>query len=195
MEASGFEDRKGIVMVSMNGSDGFAISGRPSATIRFSAAQCSMGSILVAVSQLGICAIMLGDDPNTLIVDLQKRFPNSELIAGERELETVVMQVIAFVEQPQRGLNLPLDAAGTAFQKSVWQQLREIPFGQTRSYLEIAHGIGKPTATRAVAQACGANPIAVAIPCHRVVRADGSLSGYRWGIARKAKLLEIERNS
>jgi AraC family transcriptional regulator of adaptative response/methylated-DNA-[protein]-cysteine methyltransferase len=168
-------------------------AGGAGATIQFAVGECSLGSILVAATQRGICSIMLGDDANALVRELQDRFPKAELIGGDREFEKLVSKVVAFVERPAKGLNLPLDVRGTAFQHRVWQKLCEIPYGTTCSYAELAERIGEPKATRAVAQACGANPVAVAIPCHRVVRTDGSLSGYRWGIERKAKLLDNER--
>jgi AraC family transcriptional regulator of adaptative response/methylated-DNA-[protein]-cysteine methyltransferase len=161
-------------------------------TIRFAVAQCSLGSLLVAASDKGICAILLGDDPEALVRDLQDRFRNAQLIGGDREFERWVAQVVGFIEAPGIGLDLPLDLRGTTFQRRVWQALRKIPPGKTISYAELAKRIGMPTATRAVARACGANPLAVAIPCHRVVRTDGSLSGYRWGIERKRELLARE---
>ncbi|WP_397473479.1 bifunctional DNA-binding transcriptional regulator/O6-methylguanine-DNA methyltransferase Ada [Pusillimonas sp.] len=160
--------------------------------IRFAVAQCSLGAILVAQSQRGICSILLGDDPDLLTRDLQDRFPNAELIGADAEFEQLVAQVIGFVEAPGVGLNLPLDVQGTAFQQRVWQALREIPPGARLSYTELAERIGAPTAVRAVAGACAANHIAVAIPCHRVVRRDGGLSGYRWGVDRKRELLRRE---
>ena len=162
-------------------------------TIRFSVGECSLGSILVAASQVGICAISLGDDPDELLKWLQDRFPKAQFIGGDKQFEKVVGQVIAFVERPAIGLKLPLDVRGTAFQQRVWQKLTEIPIGTTRTYSDIASALGAPKSTRAVGAACGANPIAVAIPCHRVVRTDGSLCGYRWGLERKAKLLKSER--
>ena len=161
--------------------------------IRFAVALCSLGSLLVAASDKGVCAILLGDDPDTLVRDLQDRFRKAELIGGDREFEKWVARVIGFIEAPSVGLDLPLDLRGTAFQQRVWTALRKIPAGQTISYTELAKRIGLPSATRAVAQACGANHIAVAIPCHRVVRTDGSLSGYRWGVERKRELLMRER--
>jgi len=168
-------------------------AGGPRAEIRFAVGQCSLGAILVAQSGKGICAILLGDDPNALVRDLQDRFPRAALIGGDAAFEQTVARVVGFVEQPSLGLDLPLDVRGTAFQQRVWQALRRIPSGSTASYAEIAGRVGKPRATRAIAQACAANPLAVAIPCHRVVRTDGSLSGYRWGVERKAQLLDRER--
>jgi AraC family transcriptional regulator of adaptative response/methylated-DNA-[protein]-cysteine methyltransferase len=160
--------------------------------IRFAIGACSLGAILVAASDKGICAITLGDDPDALARDLQDRFPNAELHGGDAAFEQHVAGVVGLVEAPQLGLSLPLDIRGTAFQQRVWQALRDIPAGATASYTEIAQRIGAPKAVRAVAQACAANALAVAIPCHRVVRTDGSLSGYRWGVERKRALLERE---
>lgn len=162
--------------------------------IRFAVGQCSLGAILVAQSDRGICAILLGDDPHQLVCNLQDQFRNANLIGADSEFEQLIASVVGFVEAPAKSLNLPLDIRGTAFQERVWQALREIPAGSTASYAEIAQRIGAPTSMRAVAQACGANRLAVAIPCHRVVRSDGNLSGYRWGVERKRQLLERELN-
>ncbi|WP_291772458.1 bifunctional DNA-binding transcriptional regulator/O6-methylguanine-DNA methyltransferase Ada [Castellaniella sp.] len=167
-------------------------AGGVGAAIRFAVGQSSLGAILVAQSQHGICAILLGDDPDHLVHDLQDQFPKAELIGGDDSFEQLVAQVVGFVEAPGIGLNLPLDVQGTAFQQRVWQALHEIPPGETVSYSEIAERIGAPRAMRAVAQACAANHIAVAIPCHRVVRRDGDISGYRWGVERKRELLRRE---
>ena len=160
--------------------------------IRFALAQCALGAILVAQSARGICAISMGDDPEALLRELQDRFPQARLIGADAEFEALVARVIGFVEAPGTGLDLPLDIRGTAFQERVWQALRQIKPGETVSYTEIARRIGSPKSVRAVAQACAANQIAVAIPCHRVVRNDGAISGYRWGVARKRALLETE---
>jgi AraC family transcriptional regulator of adaptative response/methylated-DNA-[protein]-cysteine methyltransferase len=160
--------------------------------IRFTLGECSLGSILVASSNRGVCAIFLGDDPDALVSDLQSRFPKASLIDSDNEFEELMAKAVALVEAQTLGLDLPLDIRGTAFQQRVWQALREIPAGSTASYSEIAQRIGAPKSVRAVAQACAANPLAVAIPCHRVVRNDGALSGYRWGIERKRALLERE---
>jgi len=160
--------------------------------IRFAIGECSLGAILVAQSGHGVCAILFGDDPDALARDLQDRFPKANLIGGDHAFEQLVAQVVGFVEAPAIGLDLPLDVRGTAFQQRVWQALREIPAGVTASYSEVAQRIGSPKAVRAVAQACAANTLAVAIPCHRVVRNDGGLSGYRWGVERKRALLERE---
>ncbi|MBS7697676.1 MULTISPECIES: bifunctional DNA-binding transcriptional regulator/O6-methylguanine-DNA methyltransferase Ada [unclassified Chelatococcus] len=167
-------------------------SGGEGAAIRFAVGECSLGSILVAATEKGVCAITLGDDPEQLVRELQDRFPKAEMIGGDQAFEAMVAKVVGFVEAPALGLDLPLDVRGTAFQQRVWDVLRTIPVGQTASYAEIAERIGAPKAVRAVAQACGANRIAVAIPCHRVVRNDGALSGYRWGVARKRALLQKE---
>lgn len=161
--------------------------------IRFAVGECSLGSILVASSEKGVCAILLGDDPNELAKDLQNRFPKARLIGGDKNFERIVARVIGFIEAPKFGLNLPLDIRGTAFQQRVWKALCEIPVGATASYTEIAKRIGAPKAIRAVAGACAANAIAVAIPCHRVLRNDGNLSGYRWGVERKRTLLQKEK--
>lgn len=162
--------------------------------IRFAIGQCSLGAILVAQSDKGVVAIAIGDDPERLARDLQDRFPRANLIGGDAEFEKQVARVVGFVEAPQAGLELPLDIRGTAFQQRVWQALRDIPAGETATYSEVAARIGRPEAVRAVAGACAANTLAVAIPCHRVVRTDGSLSGYRWGVERKRALLERERH-
>ena len=167
-------------------------SGGAEVVIRFAVGQCGLGAILVAASARGVCAILLGDDPDALVRDLQNRFPLAELVGGDAGFEQLVAQVVGFVEAPQRGLALPLDLRGTAFQHRVWLALREIPAGSTTTYSEIAERIGAPRAVRAVAGACAANPLAVAIPCHRVVRLDGGLAGYRWGVERKRALLERE---
>ena len=167
-------------------------AGGANTEIRFAIGECSLGSILVAQSERGVCAILLGDDPDKLARDLQDRFPRANLIGGDAEFEQLVAKVVGFVEAPGLGLDLPLDVQGTAFQQRVWQALREIPAGETASYAEIANRIGAPKSVRAVAQACAANALAVAIPCHRVVRNDGGLSGYRWGVERKRALLKKE---
>ena len=168
-------------------------AGGDGVTIRFAVAQCSLGAILVAQSERGICAILMDDDPAVLVNDLQDRFPKAHLIGGDADFEQLVARVIGFVEAPAIGLDLPLDLRGTAFQERVWQALRKIPVGSTLSYADIAARIGAPRAVRAVARACAANRLAVAVPCHRVVRQDGALSGYRWGVERKRELLRREK--
>ncbi|KQT49914.1 6-O-methylguanine DNA methyltransferase [Methylobacterium sp. Leaf456] len=160
--------------------------------IRFAVAPCALGTVLVAASERGVCAILLGDDPVVLTQELGQRFPGAELSPGDDAFAGWVAQVVGLIEAPGRGLDLPLDIGGTAFQQRVWTALRAIPLGTTATYADIARAIGAPTAMRAVALACGANRLAVAIPCHRVVRSDGALSGYRWGVARKRALLDRE---
>jgi AraC family transcriptional regulator of adaptative response/methylated-DNA-[protein]-cysteine methyltransferase len=160
--------------------------------IKFAVGQTSLGALLVASSKKGVASILLGDDPDKLVRDLQDRFPKARLIGADQDYEALIARVVGFVETPEVGLNLPLDVRGTAFQQRVWQALREIPVGETVSYAEVARRIGSPKAVRAVAGACAANKLAVAIPCHRVVRNDGSLSGYAWGVERKRILLDRE---
>ncbi|MCI8210843.1 6-O-methylguanine DNA methyltransferase [Pseudomonas sp. S25] len=160
--------------------------------IRFAIGECSLGSILVAQSQLGVCAILLGDDPELLVREFQDQFRHATLVGADDDFEQMIARVVGFIESPNLGLDLPLDMRGTAFQQRVWLALKEIPPGSTASYAEIAQRIGAPTSFRAVAMACGANRLAVAIPCHRVVRSDGGISGYRWGVERKQKLLDRE---
>ena len=167
-------------------------AGGVDARIAFAIAQTSLGALLVARSARGVCAISLGDDPDALLRELQDRFPRAELVGGDAGFDRLVAQVVGLIAQPGIGHDLPLDVRGTAFQQRVWQALRRIPPGQTASYADIAARIGSPKAVRAVAQACAANTLAIAIPCHRVVRSDGALSGYRWGVARKRALLERE---
>jgi AraC family transcriptional regulator of adaptative response/methylated-DNA-[protein]-cysteine methyltransferase len=167
-------------------------SGGVNEEIKFAVGQTSLGAILVASSKKGVAAILLGDDPAELVRDLQDRFPKARLIGADREYEALVARVVGFVETPRIGLDLPLDIRGTAFQRRVWRALREIPVGETVSYAEVARRIGSPKAMRAVAGACAANNLAVAIPCHRVIRNDGSLSGYAWGVERRRVLLDRE---
>ena len=170
-------------------------AGGVDARIEFAIGESSLGAILVARSQRGVCAISLGDDADLLLRELQDRFPRAELVGGDTGFERLVAQVVGMIEQPNLGIDLPLDVRGTAFQQRVWQALGEIPPGQTASYAQIAQRIGSPTSVRAVAQACASNTLAVAIPCHRVVRSDGALSGYRWGVERKRELLLRENES
>jgi len=167
-------------------------AGGTNSEILFAVGQCSLGAILVAQSTRGVCAILLGDDPDALVRDLQDQFPKANLVGADRRFEQLIAQVVGFIEAPALGLDLPLDLRGTAFQERVWQALREIPVGSTASYAQIAERIGAPKSFRAVAQACGANSLAVAIPCHRVVRSNGDVSGYRWGVERKRQLLARE---
>jgi AraC family transcriptional regulator of adaptative response/methylated-DNA-[protein]-cysteine methyltransferase len=167
-------------------------SGGADTEIRFAIGECSLGSVLVAASAVGVCAIFIGDDPDRLARELQDRFPRANLIGGDAAFEQLVAKVVGLIEAPRLGCDLPLDVRGTAFQQRVWQALREIPAGRTASYTEIARRIGAPQSVRAVASACAHNALAVAIPCHRDVRHDGALSGYRWGVERKRALLERE---
>ncbi|HEY4065548.1 MAG TPA: bifunctional DNA-binding transcriptional regulator/O6-methylguanine-DNA methyltransferase Ada [Burkholderiaceae bacterium] len=167
-------------------------SGGAHEVLSFAVGQCSLGAILVASSAKGVAAILLGDDPDALVRELEDRFPKARLVGADAAYERLVAQVVGLVEAPGRGLALPLDVRGTAFQQRVWMALREIPPGETRTYSAIAEQIGSPRSVRAVAGACAANALAVAIPCHRVVRHDGGLSGYRWGVERKRELIARE---
>jgi len=167
--------------------------GGKDARIRFCIARCTLGALLVGASDRGVCAISMGDDPEALIRAFQDRFPNALLVGDDPDFGGLVARVVALVENPSTPVDLPLDMRGTAFQQRVWQALRAIPAGETATYAEIARRIGQPSAVRAVAQACGANPVAVATPCHRIIRTDGDVSGYRWGVARKQALLARER--
>ena len=164
-------------------------AGGTDARIMFALAQCSLGAILVARSGKGVCAISLGDDADVLLRELQDRFPRAELVGSDVAFEQLAAKVVGLIEAPNLGIDLPLDVRGTAFQQRVWQALRKIPAGQTASYAEVAAAIGSPRSVRAVAGACAAKTLAVAIPCHRVVRSDGGISGYRWGVSRKRELL------
>lgn len=166
--------------------------GTAAASVHFVIGLCSLGALLVAQSERGLCAILIGDDPTALARDLRRRFPTARRIDRDPDFDQLVAAVSGFIESPGDPLDVPLDPQGTAFQQRVWRELRQIPAGETVSYQEIARRIGAPGAARAVARACADNPLAVAIPCHRVVRNDGSLSGYRWGVERKRKLLERE---
>jgi len=160
--------------------------------ITFAIGQSALGAVLAASTERGVCAILLGDDPEGLAEDLQRRFSHAELIGGDAAYEQILARVAALVEHPAKAFDLPLDIRGTAFQMRVWAALRQIPAGGVADYAEIARRIGAPKAARAVARACAANPLAIAIPCHRVVRRDGHLSGYRWGLERKRDLLNLE---
>jgi AraC family transcriptional regulator of adaptative response/methylated-DNA-[protein]-cysteine methyltransferase len=167
-------------------------AGGAGAQVRFAVGQCALGAILVACSERGVCAISLGDDPEALVRELQDRFPQAALHGGDPDFEALMARVIGLVDDPRQPVALPLDIRGTAFQQRVWQALQQVPPGQTLSYAELAARIGASAAVRAVAGACAANVLAVAIPCHRIVRRDGSLSGYRWGVERKRALLACE---
>jgi AraC family transcriptional regulator of adaptative response/methylated-DNA-[protein]-cysteine methyltransferase len=163
--------------------------------IFFAIGKCSLGYLLVSQSTRGVCSILIGEDPTLLARDLRDQFPEANLIGTESGYEQLVAKVVGLIENPGVPLDLPLDIRGTAFQQRVWHALQEIPSGSTASYTDIANQIGTPGAVRAVAQACGANVLAVVIPCHRVIRNDGSLSGYRWGVERKRALLEREAHA
>jgi AraC family transcriptional regulator of adaptative response/methylated-DNA-[protein]-cysteine methyltransferase len=171
-------------------------AGGAHADIRFAVAECTLGALLVGATPRGVCAILLGDDAAALVDDLQRRFPRATIIGGHRGFERTVARVVGFIDRvgttPAAALDLPLDVRGTAFQQRVWDALRAVPAGSTTTYAALAAQIGAPRSIRGVARACGANPLAVAIPCHRVVRQDGALAGYRWGIERKAALLKKE---
>ncbi len=164
-----------------------------STTIKFGIGECWLGKILVASTEKGVCAILLGDSDETLTEELQERFPQAELVPGEPHFKTIVGMVIQFVNDPTSDFVLPMDLQGTPFQHRVWEVMRQIPAGTTTTYADLAKGIGNPKSIRAAAGACAANPLAVAIPCHRVICSDGSLSGYRWGIERKENLLKREK--
>ncbi len=166
-------------------------SGAAGVQIRYSIGESSVGLVLVAATDRGVCAILLGDERDALIADMEAQFPHAE-INSDPAFDETVAAVIRFVEEPALGLSLPLDVRGTAFQHRVWQALRKIPAGTTATYAEVAEMIGAPGASRAVSGACAANPVAIAVPCHRVVRKDGELAGYRWGVERKRALLERE---
>lgn len=168
-------------------------AGAPGQSIRYACAPCALGTVLVAATGQGLCAILLGDAPDTLAADLHRRLPRASIEPADASFADTLAAVVALIERPAAGLTLPLDVAGTVFQHRVWSALRAVPSGQTTTYASLAAAIGAPTATRAVAAACAANPLAVAIPCHRVLRTDASPSGYRWGLARKQSLLEAER--
>lgn len=167
-------------------------AGAPSVTIRHATRACSLGFVLVAATDRGLCAILLGDDKAELLEDLRRRFSQAELRAAGAEFRTTLRQVLSLIDDPRRASRLPLDLRGSAFQARVWRALQSVPCGETRSYGEIARAIQAPRAVRAVAAACAANPLAVAVPCHRALRADGNLAGYRWGLWRKRELLERE---
>lgn len=162
--------------------------------ITYACGTSSLGEFLVAQSQKGICAILLGDNQEELVTELKERFPTAELQPSEENISELLQQLVSLIEQPTQSLQLPLDIRGTLFQQKVWELLQQIPAGETRSYTQIAQALGTPKAIRAVASACAANALAIIIPCHRVVRSDGHLAGYRWGLERKKILLQRERD-
>ena len=161
-------------------------------TINYVIVDCNLGKLLVATTERGICSVTLGDEEKSLQQELSKEFSRAEIRVDGTSLKSSVTEILAHLEGKQPRLNLPLDVQATAFQKMVWEELQRIPYGQTASYSQVAERLGKPSATRAVARACATNPVALITPCHRVVRSDGNLSGYRWGVERKKKLLEQE---
>jgi len=167
-------------------------AGGARATLLYAVGAASLGAVLVARSQRGVCAVFLGDDPAALVRQLRDQFPRAQLLPAGPGFARLVARVVALVEDPAAKLALPLDLQGTAFQLRVWRALRALPPGATLSYAGLARRLGRPTAARAVAAACAANPLAVAVPCHRVVASDGALAGYRWGLARKQALLQRE---
>ena len=189
-ECAGFRPCKRCRPNERTGADSNA--GAPGGSVRFAVSRCSLGRVLVAATHKGVCAVLLGNDAKALERDLQRRFPGAKLLAADAQLKDWTARVAELIEAPELDLELPLDVRGTEFQRRVWQALRGIPPGVTVSYKEIAVRLGAPEAIRAVAQACAANAVAVAIPCHRVIRSDGSLSGYRWGVDRKRALLARE---
>lgn len=167
-------------------------SGGAGQSIRLAVVECRLGWVAVAATERGVCMIESGDTPDAMRAEASARFPNANLHNGDDEFRRWVAVVVEQIEMPGRAVELPLDVHGTAFQRKVWEALKAIPAGATATYADIAKKIGQPAAVRAVANACATNPVAVAIPCHRVVRSDGDLSGYRWGVDRKRKLLEHE---
>ncbi|MBK8017454.1 MAG: bifunctional DNA-binding transcriptional regulator/O6-methylguanine-DNA methyltransferase Ada [Betaproteobacteria bacterium] len=167
-------------------------SGGEGADIRFAIARCSLGCVLVGTSGKGVCAVLLGDSADDLARELKARFPSARLVARDSDFARLLDDVVSLVEHPERPIELPLDVRGTAFQLRVWQALRQIPPGTTVTYSDLAAKVGAPKAVRAVANACAANVLAVAVPCHRVVRSDGGVGGYRWGVERKRALLDRE---
>ena len=161
-------------------------------TIAYTLTACPLGRLLVAATERGLCAVRLGDDDGTLEATLRAEFPAATVVRDDAALGAPVGELLRHLAGEQPHLDLPLDIRATAFQRQVWEALRAIPPGATRSYSQIAQAIGRPTAVRAVAQACAANPVALVIPCHRVVRSGGDLGGYRWGVERKRALLNQE---
>ncbi len=171
------------------------VKGGKGMTIHYATAASNIGRVLVGATDRGVCAILIGDDPEVLERDLHDRFPAAALIEAGTELATTITQVVSLIHEPETATNLPLDIRGTAFQCRVWHALREVRPGETIAYSQLAERIGNPSASRAVANACGENPLAVAVPCHRVVRSDGTFGGYRWGVERKKSLLDRERRN
>lgn len=169
-----------------------SVTSSAAADLHFAIGQCSLGSVLVASGARGVRAILLGDDPESVIGELKRRFPDATLVRRDEDLSQSLSQVIGLVETPGQPLDLLLDLRGTTFQQRVWQALQEIPAGSTVTYSQVACRIGAPKSVRAVAHACASNALALVVPCHRVVRSDGGLAGYRWGVERKRILLQRE---
>jgi methylated-DNA-[protein]-cysteine S-methyltransferase/AraC family transcriptional regulator of adaptative response/methylated-DNA-[protein]-cysteine methyltransferase len=167
----------------------------PLGEVLFTTAESALGIVLVARSSVGVCSILIGSEAATLTADLAERFPSSALTRNDRALARDLEKILRFIAAPERGLNLELDVHGTPFQRRVWDALCAIPSGRTVTYAALARRIGEPGSVRAVANACAANAIALAIPCHRVIRSDGTLSGYRWGVERKRAMLTREARS
>jgi AraC family transcriptional regulator of adaptative response/methylated-DNA-[protein]-cysteine methyltransferase len=172
---------------------GAARRGGEGETIRTALAECPFGRLLVGATDAGVCFLGFAEPDDALLGDLRRRFPRATLVADDAGLAATVRAVVAFIEEPKVGIELPLDLRGTAFQVRVWEALRQIPAGETRSYGELAASMGVPRATRAVARSCATNPVSLAVPCHRVIGSNGDLTGYRWGVPRKRALLEKER--
>lgn len=172
---------------------GAARRGGAGESIRIAFADCPFGRLLVAATEAGVCFIGFAEPDQALLDDLRRRFPQATVVPGGAGMTALVQAVVAFIEQPRGGLDLPLDLRGTLFQIRVWAALRQIPAGETRSYAELAQAVGNPRAVRAVARSCAANPVSLAVPCHRVIGSDGSLTGYRWGVPCKRELLKRER--
>jgi len=168
-------------------------SGAKNMELNYGFGQSRFGEIIVATTEKGVCCILLGDSQKALFDDLKRRFSNAVLSQDKTHLEPIIQRVVSHLDNPAGAQNFSLDIQGTAFQERVWEALRKIKCGQTATYSDIAKAIGKPKAARAVASACAANPLAVVVPCHRVVRSTGEISGYRWGVERKKSLLNLER--
>lgn len=162
--------------------------------LRYTTGHCQLGGLLLAVCEAGVAAILLGDEDDAMVADLQQRFPAATLEEDQASLKKDFKALVRYVDHPLGKLDLqrPLAAHGSAFQQTVWAELAKVPAGQTITYTELAKRIDKPAAVRAVASACAANPLAIVVPCHRVLRSDGSISGYRWGVQRKRQLIELE---
>ena len=173
---------------------GAARRGGQGERIRTAFADCPFGRLLVGATDQGVCFIGFAEPDDALMGDLCRRFPKANIVTGDEAMAGTIKAVLDFLHEPKQALDLPLDLRGTAFQQRVWRTLCRIPAGETRTYAQLAEMIGNPKAIRAVARSCATNPVSLAVPCHRVVGSDGSLTGYRWGVPRKRTLLEQERN-